>query len=160
MQKNLKNSFWKTEHVNAVLILFLLLIISCSLPQDKLPLFTISEPVYKSSAEDSTCKTGGVYFDFYNKADSTVTFMEIRMNIFDPVSGKMAFTGTGTIVTRQAVSIAAGEIKHLCINLDSYITVSKESGYYIDQFYISRLEYSDGQVWKDYLGVYAVGQGD
>lgn len=155
MLQNLKNSFLKTDHVNFVFILFLFLIISCSLPQDKLPLFTISEPVYKSSLEDSSCKTGGVYFDFYNKAQSEVVFMEIRMNVYDKKSGQMAFIGTGTIISSYDVSVSPGETKSLCVSLDPYITVRAEEGYYIDQFYISRIKYSDGRVWSDNLGVYA-----
>lgn len=158
MFQNLKKSSAKNKR-HAFGFLFLaaeiLLLFSCGLSKTFQPEFTVSTPVYKSSLEDSTCKTGGVYFDFYNKAESEVVFMEIRMNVYDKKSGLMAFIGTGTIVSSYSVSVSPGETKSLCVSLDPYITVRAEEGYYIDQFYISRIKYSDGRVWSDNLGVYA-----
>ena len=159
MLMGLKKSLQKIEKsafhyfvIAAVFILF----VSCSHTQTLRPEFTVSTPVYKSSQEDSSCKTGGVYFDFYNRSKSKVCFMEIRMNVYDKKTGLMAFIGTGTIVSAYSVSIAAGETKKLCVSLDPYITVRNEEGYYIDQFYISRIKYADGHEWKDSLGVYTV----
>ena len=77
------------------------------------------------------------------------------MNVYDKKSGLMAFIGTGTIASSYSVSVSPGETKSLCVSLDPYITVRAEEGYYIDQFYISRIKYSDGRVWSDNLGVYA-----
>lgn len=150
MFRNLKKSLQKTEL--AVLFLF----VSCGLSQTLQPEFTITTPVYKNSKEDPTCKTGGVYFDFYNRASSKVVFIEIRMNVYDKKTGQMAFIGTGTIVSEYSITVSPGQTKTLCVSLDPYITVSSDEGYYIDQFYISRIKYSDGHEWKDTLGVHAV----
>lgn len=157
MWKSLKRFFPKSE---AALLLSLLFFFSaCSMNQLLQPEFTITSPVYKSHEEDSSCVSGGVYFNFYNKSGSAVVFMEIKMNVFDKRTGKMAFIGTGTIKSEYNIRIASGETKKLCVSLDPYITVRTEEGYYIDQFYISRVIYSDGHEWNDILGVHAVSGG-
>ena len=159
MLRNLKKSSEKNKRFR-IKFLFLAAgvfqFVSCGLPGTFQPEFTVSSPVYKSSLEDSSCKTGGVYFDFYNKSEREVVFMKIRMNVYDKKTGLMAFIGTGTIESSCSVSVAPGETKTLCVSLDPYITVKAEEGYFIDQFYISCIRYSDGSVWKDILGVYAV----
>lgn len=154
MKKNLKKL-----SVSNFLCLLLFSILGCSGNTIDLrePEFAVSTPVYKNSIEDNRCLLGGVYFDLYNKSETDIVFIEIRMNVFDKETGKNAFMGYGTIISENEVNIRAGEIRNMCVSLDQYITVSSEAGYNIDQFYISRLEYSDGRVWKDELGVYAVG---
>lgn len=124
------------------------------------PLFAVSTPVYKTSEEDSRCKIGGVYFDFYNKADCSVVFIETRMNVYDRKTGNPAFTGSTTIVTPGSVKIRSGEKKQLCVCLDDYITVVSKNGYIIDQFYVSRIFYEDGRIWKDEFGLYATGSNE
>lgn len=120
------------------------------------PLFSITQPEYRSSEDDDRSKTGGVYFDFYNRADCSVIYIEVRMNVYDKETGGNALTGLGTVTADVSVRIKKGEKKEICIPLDEYITVVKESGYYIDQFYISWIEYEDGKYWNDELGLYAV----
>ena len=83
-------------------------------------------------------------------------YIEARMNVYDRETGGNALTGLGTVIADISDRIKKGEKKEICIPLDEYITVSKESGYYIDQFYISWIEYEDGKYWNDELGLYAV----
>ena len=151
---NLKNSLI----INCLILVLLPLFFSCNEKVIDLrkPEFSITEPLYKSAEEDNRCVLGGVYFDLYNKSDSAIVFMETRMNVFDKETGKAAFTGYGTIISESEISIQPGEKRNMCIPLDKYITVVPKAGYIIDQFYISRLEYADGRIWEDDLGVYAV----
>lgn len=140
--------------------LFLLVMIFTGCAQNQIdirkPEFAVSVPEYRSGSEDSS---GGVYFDFYNRSGCAVTFIETRMNVYDKKTGKNAFTGQGTIKSGCDIKIKAGEKKELCVCLDEYITVQSEEGYLIDQFYISRIDYEDGRVWKDEWGLYACGGG-
>lgn len=120
------------------------------------PPFVISEPEYRDGTEDESCIFGGVYFDFYNWAESRVVFLEIRMNVYDRKTRKSAFPGCGTIKSGNSVLIESGEKRQMCIPLDEYINQMSEGGYLIDQFYVSRIDYEDGRVWIDELGMYAL----
>ena len=111
------------------------------------PMYTITEP---------ECREGNVYFDFYNRAKSAVTVMEMRMNIYDKKDGKPVSQAQGTIVSESRIKIAAGEKRNICIPLNNYLAVAKGQGFIIDQFYISRINYENGKVWKDEFGIYAV----
>ena len=139
-------------------IIFSFLFLSCSNEQIDIcnPLFAISVPEFKDSSSDNRCKLGGVYFDFYNKAECSVAYLEVRMNVYDGNTGKIAFTGQGTLIEDQIIWIKSGEKKNVCIPLDKYITVIPKEGYFIDQFYVSWIEYEDGRYWSDEYGVYAV----
>lgn len=150
----------KNKNILTVLFLpFLLLLAGCNGNQIDItkPQFTVSQPEYRSALEDPACQIGGVYFDFYNKADYSVLFIETRMNVYDRQTGKNAFTGCGTIISQNDVVIKSGQKRKMCIPLDDYITVISQGGYIIDQFYVSRIEYEDGRVWKDDFGLYAAG---
>lgn len=143
---------------------FVFAVLFCSCSQNLMDIrkseFSISEPEYRTSAQDPRCAVGGVYFTFYNRADCSVTYLETRMNVYDRKTGKNAFTGQGTITSSSEVKIKSREKRELCIPLDDYITVVSSSGYIIDQFYVSCIEYEDGRIWKDEFGVYATGGGE
>ena len=156
MKDNKVLHFAKYFLIPSLFLTFLLSACSKDAVDLRKPLFSITQPEYRSSKEDARCKTGGVYFDFYNKADSSVIYIEARMNVYDRETGGNALTGLGTVIADISDRIKKGEKKEICIPLDEYITVSKESGYYIDQFYISWIEYEDGKYWNDELGLYAV----
>ena len=170
MLKNLKKSFVKNKRlfISACAVFLYGFVIlcasSCSENQKRIsitsPLFSVTRPEYKSNTEDDRCKIGGVYFDFYNKADSAVVFMQVRMNVYENRGGNQAFLGQGTIVSDSEIVIEIGETKQMCIPLDEYITVVPKGKYFIDQFYVSRLEYEDGSVWKDEFGLYARDSGE
>ena len=142
-----------------LLILILLIFSGCNQNTIDItsPLFSVTQPQYKSASEDSRCVIGGVYFDFYNKADCRVVYLETRMNVYDKSTGKSAFAGYGTITSADEVQIKKGEIRQMCVPLDQYITVVPQAGYYIDQFYVNLIEYEDGKIWKDECGLYACG---
>ena len=159
MKKNLK-SFLKIS-VKIFFPVFIALTISCNngntLDLTK-PLYSVTKPVYKSTREDSACHIGGVYFELYNKAASDIVKIETRMNVYDKKERKLLCGKT--IITKSSISIPSSSSQKLCISLDEYITGFGDEGFYIDQFYVSLIEYSDGRVWKDDLGIYAVSGGE
>ena len=156
MLQNLK-IFRRVSEIIILLSIFYI-ILSCNENLVKItePLFSVSEPEYRSNEEDERCLLGGVYFDFYNKAGCNVVFIEIRMNVYDKTTGTSAFTGYGTIISENEVVVSSNEKRELCVPLDDYITVISQSGYFIDQFYVSKIEYEDGRQWSDDLGLYAI----
>ena len=152
----------KKSSVKISIVSFLLLIAAgCTQESRNLlePEFTVSAPVYKSAAEDDRCMTGGVYFDFYNRAETDVVALEVRMNVYEADTGKSAFLQGAQITSESEVYIGTGERRNMCISLDSYITSAPKAPYVIDQFYVRRIEYADGSVWRDDAGLYASGSG-
>ena len=143
-------------------LVFILIISSCAKNTVDItrPMFAVSAPAYKDSKTDSRCVIGGVYFDFYNRADCSVIYLETRMNVYDRGTQKNAFAGYGTLENGSSLVIKSGEKKQLCVSLDDYITAVSKEGYCIDQFYISRIEYEDGRVWIDNFGLYALSSGE
>ncbi len=159
MKTNLK-SFLKTilKTLSAVFLAASFTCCSGSSMDLTKPLYSVTKPVYKSAAQDSACRIGGVYFELYNQAGSDIVKIETRMNVYDKKERKL-LTGK-TIITNNTISIPADASQKLCISLDEYITGFGEEGFYIDQFYVSLIEYSDGRVWKDNFGIYAVSGGE
>lgn len=159
MKKNLKKCL--ENSVLLFLCIFLTVTLSCNggntLDLTK-PLYSVSKPVYKSSLEDSSCLTGGVYFELYNRAYSDITQIETCMNVYDRKEKKL-LSGK-TIITKADIVIPKKSSQKLCISLDDYITGFGEGGFYIDQFYVSLIVYSDGRKWKDSFGIYAVSGGE
>ena len=86
--------------------------------EESLP-FGISKPVYRLSGPDDLCSVGGVFFDFYNKSEKEVVFINACMNMFDS-SGALAFDGAAGISSGAACKIPGNNNKNLCISLDEF----------------------------------------
>lgn len=131
--------------------------------EEMLPKFTIEKLEYRRMQEavlpDDYELPAGVYFDFCNKSDKKVLFLQIKLNVYDKKTGNSAFAGTGTITCNFDGTIYCGETKEFCVPLDTYVPVSTEMDLFIDSFFISRVMYSDGSVWNDFFGTYAISGG-
>lgn len=162
MKKNLKKLFLLINCCALFCVFVMMLFAGCQVNpvENNSSVFSFSEPVYKSNEEDSHCAIGGVYFDFYNKADCKVIYIEVKMNVYDKKTRKPAFTGYGTITCGNEIIIKSEEKRQICIPLDDYISVVSKSGYLIDQFYVSRVELEDGRVFCDLFGLNAVSSGE
>ena len=130
---------------------------------EMLPKFTVEKLGYREKQEagsQSECELPeGIYFDFCNKSDKKVLFIQIKLNVYDKRTGNAAFAGTGTITCNFDGTILSGETKEFCIPLNTYIPVSTEMDLFIDSFFISRVMYSDGSIWRDFFGTYAISGG-
>lgn len=134
---------------------FFIFSLGCKLFVQSGPEFAVSSPVYKKGKTGESCELGGVCFDFYNKSSKKVISIETKMNVYNPATKQTAFAGVGTITSSFNGEIEAGQKKEMCVSLDEYITTACDIDFLIEQFYISRILYSDGSEWKDYFGVYA-----
>ena len=119
------------------------------------PPYAITTPVYKIAGPDDVCTIGGVFFDFYNKSEKEVVFLETCMNVFDRQTGELAFPGSGSLSSKASCKIEKAGKKNLCISLDEYLFQLEANSFCVDNFFISRIEYSDGSSWQDKLGAYA-----
>ena len=119
------------------------------------PPYAISKPVYKIAGPDDVCSLGGIFFDFYNKSEKEVVCIETCMNVFNRGTGELAFSGAGGLSSGASCSVQKSQTKNLCIPLDEYLWQMETGGLCVDNFFISRIQYSDGSSWQDKLGVYA-----
>ena len=120
-----------------------------------IPPYAVTTPVYKIAGPDDLCTLGGIFFDFYNKSEKEVIFIETCMNVFDTRTGEIAFSGAGGLTSGAACKIPKSELKNLCISLDEYLWQMQTSSLCVDNFFIKKIKYSDGSIWQDKLGVYA-----
>ena len=119
------------------------------------PPYAITKPVYRIAGPDDVCTIGGVFFDFYNKTDKEVIFIETCMNVFDKQTCKLAFSKAGGLRSGSSCSITSSQKKNLCIPLDEYLYQIGSTSLCVDNFFISKIEYNDGSIWQDKLGIYA-----
>ncbi|AEE16750.1 hypothetical protein [Treponema brennaborense] len=133
---------------------FLIILIAAGCKMDASAPYVISKPVCKIGAQDGICRFAGVFFDFYNASAKTVSAIEIHCMIYADSGGKNPFIGSNSIRSRFERPIAPQELKNLCAVLDAYITVIPEKPYIVDQFFIAKIEYTDGSTWTDTFGIY------
>ena len=119
------------------------------------PPYAITKPVYRIAGPDDICTLGGVFFDFYNKSEKEVVFIETCMNVFDSKSGELAFSGAAGLTSGSECSVLKTQKKNLCIPLDEYLWQIETPSLCADNFFISKIKYADGTIWQDKLGVYA-----
>ena len=120
-----------------------------------IPPYAVTTPVYKIAGPDDLCTLGGIFFDFYNKSEKEVIFIETCMNVFDTQTGELAFSGAGQLTSISSCKIEKTQKKNLCISLDEYLYKLETNSLCVDNFFISKIEYNDGTSWQDKFGVYA-----
>lgn len=151
-----RNSKRFSINIKIFLIFTITFLSGCYLTNTQNPQFVISKPELRKDVQESDSTLLGVFFDVYNKSECSITYIEVRMNIYNKETRKSAFNNTGTIISEMNCSIPAGNKINLCIPLDNYITTIPAAGLLIDQFYISKIKFSDGSIWKDLFGINAI----
>ena len=121
--------------------------LSCKNELSEKPEFSISKLMYKDR---------GVYFDFYNQAQKDIKLMQVKMCVYNKKDGFAAFEGEGIITCQIETGVRAFEQRSFCISLENYIKKNNDLELIIDNFYISRILYTDGKEWKDSFGFYSL----
>ena len=119
------------------------------------PPYAITKPVYRIAGPDDVCTLGGVFFDFYNKAEKEVVYIKTCMNVFDLTATEPALFSSKRLISEASCLLKPNETKNLCIPLDDYLWKLKTPAICVDNFCITVIEYSDGSVWQDYTGIYS-----
>ena len=119
------------------------------------PPYAITKPVYRIAGPDDVCSLGGIFFDFYNKSEKEVVFIETCMNVYNNQTGNLAFPGAGGLHSGASYIIKQTQTKNLCIPLDEYLCQLETTSLCVDNFFISKIEYADGSIWQDKTGAYA-----
>ena len=134
-----------------------LLLAGCPLQVGKAgtPPYAITKPVYRIAGPDDVCSLGGIFFDFYNKTEKEVVFIETCMSVFNTNTGQLAFDGAGGLISGANCKIVKNQKKNLCIPLDDYLLQMENPSLCADNFFIKQIKYADGSSWQDKTGTYA-----
>ena len=127
-------------------LFFLMGIGGCKVNLSGLPDFSVTGPV---------CNIHEVCFDFYNSAASEIKKIEIRMNVYDKKTGSPALKNAVTVECAFDCSLMPFENQQFYASVDEYISGVQSVELIIDNFYVSRVLYSNGRVWKDLFGFYS-----
>ncbi|MBO4532673.1 MAG: hypothetical protein J5726_03140 [Treponema sp.] len=112
----------------------------------ELPKFSVTAPV---------CRGQEVVFDFYNSATVEIQKIQIKMNVFDKKTGGPAFKNIVAVECSFDCSILPSQSQQFYASLAEYLQDTQAVEFLIDNFYISRVSYSDGKEWKDDFGLYS-----
>lgn len=95
-------------------------------------------------------------FDLYflNKSEKRIESFTIVFYLFDE-DGEPVSNGRCNFVLSIKKTVDAGDSMETCISLDSYLQEIPEYSYEVDYLYVSKINYEDGSVWDDPLGLYA-----
>ncbi len=132
-------------------------LVSCSLGDISLsPPFLLSAPECVLASETGSFEFAGVKFSVRNKSSTEIKNISVVFSVYESESGGKPFLWGNSISSKMECSIESGECAEFEASLDSYIVQVPEEPYYIDYFYLSSAEFSDGYVWHDPTGAFFV----
>lgn len=127
------------------LLLLSLCLSACKNDFSQMPDFTVSRPL---------CRNREISFDFYNKSESEVKAIQIKMNVFDKETGLPALKGAVTLVCSFDCEIPSFRKELFSFSLSDYLENDGNKELIIDNFYVSRITFANGKEWKDMFGFY------
>ena len=118
----------------------------CTNALSGLPDFSITTPVFNNQE---------VSFVFYNSAAWEIQKIHIKMNVYDKKTGCPPANNVVTFECGFDCSIPPFENQLLYASLTDYLQGTQSDQLVIDNFYISRLLFSNGKEWRDVFGFYS-----
>lgn len=94
----------------------------------------------------------GLNLYFYNNSEKKVEKFSLVFFLFDE-DGEIPSGARGNIMLSVESSIDPHESIEDCISLDKYVYVVPEEPFNVDYVYISKIQYDDGSVWNDPMGL-------
>ena len=130
----------------AGMILLVIIMSACSLAEKLQAPYEISNPV---------CKSGVVYFDFYNDSSKEISLIQINISLCNKQSGEIVGPARGLISCEYKGKVLGAEKKEMCISVENYFLPEEEIPQMeILSLVICRIVYADGSVWRDLFGLY------
>ena len=119
---------------------------------DVIPYVADCEFVMEEGASDySIC---GVNFFVLNKSEKNICSMNIVFFLFDK-DGEPASECRSKLSFETEKTIAGGTESSFCIPLDQYMNAIPSEALFVDYLYLAKINYDDGTVWEDPLGLAA-----
>ena len=150
-----KKEMYRRECIlKAVLVVFCFVISSCSLfARESIPYLVNAEMVTES--ENCEFQAAGLDLYFFNRSEKAVLSFTLVFFLFDE-DGEAISDGRSNIVLSVKSRVEAGDVLESCVSLDQFFYSIPEYAYDIDYLYVSRIEYEDGEIWQDPLGMLAL----
>ncbi len=137
----------------AFLLLLFLNLFSCSLFAKEACPYLVSGSV-RLVSETGEFEAAGFDLFLMNKSEKTIKNFTLVFFLFDE-DGEPISNGKSNFVISVSKELEGGNSLEACISLDPYLSEIPEYPYEVDYLYISRVEYEDGSVWEDPLGLNA-----
>lgn len=117
--------------------------------------YVIENPRVELGKKEDICEFAGACFTVYNGSEKTISDYTISFMLYDD-AGNNPFIGSNCVIEKIALEEKPYEAREVIISLDSYLSVVPDEPYTIDFMYLREIHYSDGTVWSDPFGMYAV----
>ncbi len=140
--------------LNKIFPVFAFVLSSCMNIQE-IP-YVITEPQCKIGQLENNYNFSGVCFTIYNNSNKAIKKIECTYTVFD-ADGDNPFIGSNCLISKFNDIIAPNDNREIIISLDKYMNYIPEEPFLIENFYVSKIEYSDGTVWKDSFGAFSQG---
>ena len=138
-------------------VLFIVIIMSsCGGILANNPPYTITTPVCSFANNVYDFTFAGIVFNFLNKSTKPISSLTGSFRLYDGKTEANPFHGSNAFEITRIININVDENRVIVLSLDPFIHVVPEVPYIVDFFYISKIKYTDGTVWEDKFGVYAV----
>lgn len=135
------------------MLLPLFLLVSCAGLEDAPP-YLVGGPAASCAEKPGAWRFAGIEFDFYNRASVAVESFTVNCRLYAADGEKNPLAGSNEVTARFDSPVQPGELKHLCISLDSRIASIPQDPFLVDYFTVPEIVYADGSVWKDTLCVF------
>lgn len=138
-----------------ILFTICLLCVGCENPCENILPYYITDKYISVGQEKDLFEFAGAYIEIFNNTDLEVEQVTVNFMLYDE-NGKSA----GIYGNQVSSSVDCGIIPHkrktVVVSLDNLLGPNLEKSYQLDFVYISRIVYTDGTVWQNPLGLFAV----
>ena len=124
--------------------------------QDEMPPFVITKPVFETNGRPLHYNYSAVVFNFLNTGTEVIGALTVSFRLFDQRTQNSPLIGTNKFEITKNELIHPDENREIVISLDRFLYIAPTEPYIIDFFYISKINYVDGNVWEDKYGKYRV----
>ncbi|MBR6080739.1 MAG: hypothetical protein IKP60_11365 [Treponema sp.] len=136
---------------SAFVVGFIVLCASCNFSLSVWSPYTVSNKYVVVGKEEGLHRLAGAYIDVVNNSEKTIESGEISFVLFDSAGNPC---GLENIVTSYVdLGIMPGEETEIIISLDKVLGTNLDESYKLDFVRFTKLNYEDGSVWMDPLGV-------
>lgn len=102
----------------------------------------------------------GIKFKILNTSKKDIKNVSVAFILYDKKQGKNPLVTSNFIEARFSGEIKSGESKEFEVSLDDKIHYVPSSPYYIDCFYVKKINYSDNSFWNNFCCSYIVSEND
>jgi hypothetical protein len=111
------------------------------------PPYIISEFTIQKGQIADVCEIADAELYFRNTADAEISAVYLNFLLYYS-DGTLPGFGSNRVAVEYSGKILSGYAEKLRISLDDYVHRSSELDLVADQFFVERIEYSDGSIWQ------------